>query len=59
MIIEGAEWGGNRGGMSVMPLLYTRKRRGPRIEPCGTPEETSKEGEVEPLTTTDWDRLRR
>ena len=31
--------------MSVTPLMYTRKRRGPRIEPWGTPEETSREEE--------------
>ena len=35
------------------------ERGGGRIEPWGTPEETNREEEVESLTTTDWDRLRR
>ena len=28
------------------------KRRGPRMEPWGTPEETGQGGEVDPLITT-------
>ena len=35
-----------------MERLFIRKRRGPRIDPCGTPEVTDKGGESEDLTLT-------
>ena len=32
--------------------MYRIKSRGPRMEPCGTPEEAERGEEVDPLTTT-------
>lgn len=34
--------------------MYTKKRRGPRTVPCGTPEVTGDDDEVFPLSTTCW-----
>ena len=39
-----------------MSLTYKMKRRGPRIEPCGTPEITGILKEVAPSTTTCCER---
>ena len=33
-------------------LIYSRKRRGPRTVPCGTPEETGTESEEAPSSKT-------
>ena len=33
-------------------LMYTRKRIGPRTEPCGMPEETGMQFEFTPFMTT-------
>ena len=33
-------------------LIYSKKRRGPRTVPCGTPEETGTESEEAPSSTT-------
>ena len=38
-------------------FMYVRKRIGPRVEPCGTPEETGVFSELIPLITTACFRL--
>ena len=35
-------------------FMYSKKRRGPRTVPCGTPEETVTESEEEPSSRTRW-----
>jgi hypothetical protein len=37
---------------STMSLIYTRNSRGPRIEPCGTPEHIGRTSEYVPESTT-------
>ncbi len=39
--------------------MYKRNRRGPRIEPWGTPEITGAALDENPLTCTDWERSER
>ena len=38
--------------MLLTPLIYSRKRRGPKTDPWGTPDTTGREMEVALLTTT-------
>ena len=40
-------------GRLETPLMYSIKRKGPRIEPSGTPEETILGAEEMPFKTTD------
>ena len=42
-------------GRSPMSLIKIRNRMGPRIGPCGTPEDTGREEEREFPTLTDWE----
>ena len=51
--IESEVRGNREGDVSNAIDVYKKEEaRGPRIEPWGTAEETSREEEVEPLTTT-------
>ena len=43
-----AELGVDRG----RSFMYSRKRRGPKTVPCGTPEETGTEEDEEPSSRT-------
>ncbi|KAH3801162.1 hypothetical protein DPMN_154808 [Dreissena polymorpha] len=43
-------WDVIREGRSV---IYKRKRRGPRTDPCGTPEVIGTWSDIEPSNTTD------
>ena len=38
-------------------LIYIIKRRGPRIEPCGTPQRITSKSDIVPLTSVAWVRL--
>ena len=40
-----------------MSSMYTKKRSGPRIDPCGTPDGTLFQSELEPLISTRCLRL--
>ena len=46
---------GRRGEREAMSLKKMMKRRGPRIEPCGTPDETGRELERLVPMRTRWD----
>jgi len=39
--------------------IKVTKRRGPSIDPCGTPEVTLAVAEAEPYKTTHWERSER
>ena len=38
-------------------LMYIKKSKGPKIEPCGTPSSTEVYAEVCPFSTTFWSLL--
>ena len=38
--------------VELISLIYTRNNRGPRMDPCGTPEETVDQAEEWPSTRT-------
>ena len=40
----------------MMSFVYTKKRSGPNMEPCGTPALTEVQVEEKPLKTTFWQR---
>ena len=40
-------------------LIYIENRRGPRTDPCGTPEPIERYGETVPLAATAWTLLER
>ena len=41
---------------SSRSFTYKRNRAGPRIDPCGTPEDIGSVSEVAPSTVTRWRR---
>ena len=41
----------------VRSLMYIKKNKGPKIEPCGTPASTGVHAEIWPFSTTLWSLL--